>query len=119
MLVEREEMRAIFPAFLISAAGCLQTVLVSTTSYRRGEVVTVAILLYTTVREATHILLQLRAQSRERMKTVIMDVLFLLNFSLLPVSQFKMARKCLAHLRMRCVGGLCTATHTRSQDKIY
>ncbi|MPC86184.1 hypothetical protein E2C01_081000 [Portunus trituberculatus] len=76
-----------FPALPLSAAGCLQTVPVSTTSYWGGEVVTGATMLYTTTapvyttpcrggevvtgatmlymtgREATHPPQQFRAQS--------------------------------------------------------
>ncbi|MPC35446.1 hypothetical protein E2C01_028869 [Portunus trituberculatus] len=57
----------------LSAPGCLQTVPVSTTPCRGGEVVTGATMLYVTVRESTHPPQQLRAQSRGHMKTVIMS----------------------------------------------
>ncbi|MPC64830.1 hypothetical protein E2C01_058952 [Portunus trituberculatus] len=53
--------------------SCLQTVPMSTTLYRGGEVVTGPTMLYTTVRESTHPPQQLMAQSRGRMKTVIVS----------------------------------------------
>ncbi|MPC40825.1 hypothetical protein E2C01_034394 [Portunus trituberculatus] len=62
-----------FPVLPLSAAGCLQTLPLSTTSCWGGEVVAGATMLYTTARESTHPPKQLRARSRGRMKTVILS----------------------------------------------